>query len=114
MPNRRSFLALAATATAAAAFFTAPASAAGSLVDVQLVDRRSNEMLTTYSQRGSTWVAGRPSDDDVQAMDAATKRQGSQDCRIAAVAMGLDYVVVTASIRHFSRIPGVRCEDWTA
>jgi hypothetical protein len=61
MPNRRSLIVLAGAATAAACF-ASPAFAVGNLVDVQLVDRSSNDMLMTYSHRGSTWVAGRPGD----------------------------------------------------
>lgn len=59
MPNRRNFIVLAA-ATAAAATFAAPAFAVGRLVDVELVDRARGETLQTWSQRGATWVAGRP------------------------------------------------------
>jgi hypothetical protein len=57
MPNRRNFIALAA---AAAAVFTAPAFALGSLVDVTIVDRARSETLPTWSHRGEAWVAGRP------------------------------------------------------
>ncbi|MEP7101011.1 MAG: hypothetical protein ABI781_10900 [Burkholderiales bacterium] len=57
MPNRRRFLAFAATVAAA---FSTPAFAVGGLVDLQLVDRGAGEPLATYSHRGATWVAGRP------------------------------------------------------
>ncbi|MES3012710.1 MAG: hypothetical protein V4750_03145 [Pseudomonadota bacterium] len=56
MPNRRNFIALA----AAAAAFSAPAFAVGSLVEVELVDRARSETLQTWSYRGASWVAGRP------------------------------------------------------
>jgi hypothetical protein len=59
MPNRRHFIAFAA---AAAAVFTAPAFALGSLVDVTIVDRARSETLPTWSHRGEAWVAGRPGD----------------------------------------------------
>ena len=59
MPNRRTFIALAA-ATTAAAVFTAPAFAVGRLVDVDIVDRGRNEALPTHPHRGADWVAGRP------------------------------------------------------
>jgi hypothetical protein len=58
MPSRRLFLALASAAAAASFGAVAPAFAAGSLVDVQLVDRQRNQPLPTYQHRGSTWVAG--------------------------------------------------------
>ncbi|MES2099840.1 MAG: hypothetical protein V4569_08480 [Pseudomonadota bacterium] len=57
MPNRRTFIALAA---AAAAAFASPAFAVGSLVEVELVDRARGETLQTWSHRGASWVAGRP------------------------------------------------------
>lgn len=57
MPNRRRFIALAA---AAAAAFTAPAFALGTLVDVELVDRGRGEALPVWSHQGAAWVAGRP------------------------------------------------------
>ena len=57
MQNRRTFIALAASA---AAVFAAPAFALGSLVDVELVDRARGETLQTWSHRGASWVAGRP------------------------------------------------------
>ena len=57
MPTRRTFLALAAAASAA---FAHPAFALGSLVDVEIVDRARTEVLPTWSHRGAAWVAGRP------------------------------------------------------
>jgi hypothetical protein len=57
MLTRRSLFILAA---AAAATFTAPAFALGSVVGVELVDRGQNAVLPVYHQRGTAWVAGRP------------------------------------------------------
>ncbi len=42
---------------------------------------------------------------------ASTKRAGSQDCRIAAVAQANGFVVVTSNTAHFAKI-GVTAEDW--
>jgi hypothetical protein len=61
MPTRRTVLAVLAAA-AAAACTSLPASAVGSLVDLQIVDRSRGETLSTWRHRGSTWVAGRPGD----------------------------------------------------
>ena len=58
MPTRRVFIALA--AAAAAAVVIPPVFAIGSLVDVEVVDRSRNELLQTYTHRGTPWVAGRP------------------------------------------------------
>ena len=61
MPTRRVLvLALAVVAAAGAAACSAPAFATGGLVDVEIVDRGRNEVLPTYRQRGTSWVAGRP------------------------------------------------------
>lgn len=48
-----------------------------------------------------------------QAFPAAAKRAGSNDCRIAALAITRGLVVVAANLRDFEKLPGVRCEDWT-
>ncbi|MGI4788906.1 MAG: type II toxin-antitoxin system VapC family toxin [Janthinobacterium lividum] len=42
---------------------------------------------------------------------ASIKRAGSQDCRIAAVALANGYTIVTSNTAHFAKI-GVITEDW--
>ena len=42
---------------------------------------------------------------------ASVKRIGSQDCRIAAVALANGFTVVTSNTVHFAKI-GVATEDW--
>lgn len=37
---------------------------------------------------------------------------GPNDMLIAAHALALDYVVITANVREFSRVPGLRVENW--
>ena len=48
-----------------------------------------------------------------QSWSAATKRLGTQDCRIAVIAVNNGLIVVTRNARHFGQMPGVRYEDWT-
>jgi tRNA(fMet)-specific endonuclease VapC len=48
-----------------------------------------------------------------RSMTAQQKRVGTQDCRIAATAIALDYTVITANTADFMKIGGVRLEDWT-
>lgn len=47
-----------------------------------------------------------------QALPAAIKRAGSQDCRIAAVAQINNFTVVTANVSHFSKITD-QYQDWS-
>ena len=43
---------------------------------------------------------------------ASVKRAGSQECRIAAVALANGFTVVTSNTAHFAKI-GVATEDWS-
>jgi tRNA(fMet)-specific endonuclease VapC len=47
-------------------------------------------------------------------LESAGAPIGANDMLIAAHAMALDYVVVTANVREFSRIAGLRVENWMA
>jgi tRNA(fMet)-specific endonuclease VapC len=38
---------------------------------------------------------------------------GNSDLKIAALALELDATVVTNNIRDFSRVPGLKVEDWS-
>ena len=40
-------------------------------------------------------------------------RLEDMDLFIAATALANDYTLVTHNVRHFSRIPGLKIEDWT-
>ena len=44
---------------------------------------------------------------------AAKMKVGTQDLKIAAIAMANDAVVLTRNTRHFGKVPGLRVEDWT-
>ena len=47
-----------------------------------------------------------------QSWPAHVKRAGTQDCRIAAVALVNGFKVVTANVAHFSKITD-QYEDWS-
>jgi tRNA(fMet)-specific endonuclease VapC len=40
-------------------------------------------------------------------------RIGTHDLRIAATALNQQMTVVTANMSHFTRVPGLKVEDWT-
>ena len=39
-------------------------------------------------------------------------RIGTQDLKIAAIAIAEDALLLSANLRDFERVPGLRCEDW--
>jgi len=39
-------------------------------------------------------------------------RIGTQDLRIAAIALAHDALLLSANLRDFERVPGLRSEDW--
>jgi tRNA(fMet)-specific endonuclease VapC len=41
-------------------------------------------------------------------------RIGAMDLKIAAIALAHDATVLTRNLKDFSRVPGLRVEDWTA
>lgn len=47
-----------------------------------------------------------------EAFPKEAKLVSKADRQIAATAVARNYTVVTRNLRDFSRIPGVRCEDW--
>jgi tRNA(fMet)-specific endonuclease VapC len=46
-------------------------------------------------------------------LSAKSRRIGTQDCRIGAIALAKGFVVVTANVIDFQKIDGVQIEDWT-
>jgi tRNA(fMet)-specific endonuclease VapC len=48
-----------------------------------------------------------------QSLSTKTKRIGTQDCRIAAVASSEKYILVTANVADFQKIRNIQIEDWT-
>lgn len=46
-------------------------------------------------------------------LDAAKRREGKSDARIAACAASRGLIVVTCNLAHFEKIGLAPCEDWT-
>jgi tRNA(fMet)-specific endonuclease VapC len=51
---------------------------------------------------------------EFQRLRSARVRIGAMDLKIAAIALTHDATVLTRNHRDFSRVPGLRVEDWTA
>ena len=45
-------------------------------------------------------------------LESRRQRIGDRDMMIAGHARSLGHTLVTNNIREFSRVPGLRCEDW--
>ena len=64
-------------------------------------------------QRFAVWQYTSNADAVVETWKANGVRIGTQDLRIAAIAVTNKATVLTANRRHFEKIPGVLFEDWT-
>ena len=57
-----------------------------------------------------------PFDDRAADLFASLRRQGprigTMDLKIASIALINDALLVTANLRDYSRVPGLRCESW--
>jgi tRNA(fMet)-specific endonuclease VapC len=47
-------------------------------------------------------------------LERSGQRIGNEDCWIAATAIEHGYILVTRNEAHFSRVPGLRLENWFA
>lgn len=45
-------------------------------------------------------------------LERAGRRLDEPDLRIASIALSRGLTVVTANVRHFARVPGLRVENW--
>jgi tRNA(fMet)-specific endonuclease VapC len=45
-------------------------------------------------------------------LESSGSRLAEPDLRIAAIALSRDLIVVTGNVRHFSRVPDLRIENW--
>jgi tRNA(fMet)-specific endonuclease VapC len=45
-------------------------------------------------------------------LESRGEKIGDADTRIASIALAREMLVVTANVRHFARVPGLRVENW--
>jgi tRNA(fMet)-specific endonuclease VapC len=53
-----------------------------------------------------------PSADHFQRLRAARVRIGTQDLKIACIALANDAILLSANLYDFQQVPGLRVEDW--
>lgn len=84
--------------------------------------RTVEEQVRDYAQLGAAletlrnWPIAafdRPAVGQYTALRAAKIRVGTMDLKIAATALTLDALLLTANRRDFSRVPNLRFDDWT-
>lgn len=57
-------------------------------------------------------VAARRYGDLRASLEREGRRLAEPDLRIAAIVLSRDATLVTANVRHFARVPGLRVENW--
>ncbi len=50
--------------------------------------------------------------DEFERLRRAGVRVGTQDLKIASIALVHDALLLSANLRHFRRVPGLRVENW--
>lgn len=55
---------------------------------------------------------GQPAAEEFKQLRAQRVRIGTQDLKIAAIAIASDALLLSANLRDFDQVPGLRVEDW--
>jgi tRNA(fMet)-specific endonuclease VapC len=55
---------------------------------------------------------GEPAADEFKRLRKLRVRIGTQDLKIASIAITSDALLLSANLRDFQRVPGLRVEDW--
>lgn len=77
---------------------------------IDAYDRLVNLVLVLRRWEIVRW--NNPAADEFARLKAVRCGIGTQDLRIAALALTHDAVLLTRNARHFSRVPGLRFESW--
>ena len=70
---------------------------------IRLLDTLTQWEIARWSQ---------PSAEEFKRLRKQHRRIGTQDLKIAATAMVNDSLLLSANLRDFEQIPGLRVEDW--
>jgi tRNA(fMet)-specific endonuclease VapC len=70
---------------------------------VRLIEVLSEWEITHWNERAA---------DEFARLRRARVRIGTQDLKIAALALASDASLLSANLRDFERVPGLRVEDW--
>ena len=93
----------------------------GALASVQKAKRKSSitkayqyfEDLFSALHRFQILSYTSEAEEIYQSLSAKTKRIGTQDCRIAAIARANDFTMITVNVKDFISIGLTDVEDWT-
>ena len=55
---------------------------------------------------------GQPAAEEFERLRKQRIRIGTQDLKIAAIALAIDALLLSANLRDFEQVPGLRVEDW--
>ena len=76
--------------------------------------QRINDLLSPYARLAFGAEAAEHYADIRMRLEKAGKPISPNDLIIAATARAAGATLVTANLREFSRVPGLKCRDWTA
>lgn len=95
----------------------------GRLAQVAATERASSQSVTSYTLLNSTlrfyyqiavWQYTDTAARQVEAFREAGVRVGTQDLKIASIALSFGATLLTRNVRDFAKIPGLLLDDWTA
>src|SRR5262245_25833421 len=70
------------------------------------------DRLLAYLLSAKIVVWNEPAADHFKRLRADRVRIGSQDLKIACIALATDALLLSANLRDFEQVPGLRVEDW--
>lgn len=68
--------------------------------------------LADFYSRWETLLFNEPAADRFEALRKQRIRVGTMDLKIASIALEADAVLLSANLRDFERVPGLRVENW--